>query len=159
MIPNKSSILFQDLQDYLDSSNEGVVYFSLGSNVKSSSIYPEKLEIIKQALGELPFKVLWKFEDEELPGKPSNIKISKWFPQQDVLGHKNIKVFVTQGGMQSAEEAILNRVPMVGVPFFADQKYNVRRLEQLEVAVYVDFEAITKNELKDAIMKVISNKR
>lgn len=76
-----------------------------------------------------------------------------------MLGHKNIKVFVTQGGMQSIEEAIVNRVPMVGIPFFADQRYNVRCFEQLEVAVYVDFETLSKDGLKDAIMKVVTNKR
>lgn len=127
--------------------------------MRSNSIDPAKLETIKQALGELPFNVLWKFEDDELPGKPSNVKISKWFPQQDILGHNNIKVFVTQGGLQSVEEAMVNGVPIVGIPFFADQRFNVRRIEQLEIGVYVDFETLTTDGLKNAIINVAANNR
>lgn len=33
----------------------------------------------------LPYKILWKAE-AELPGKPDNVLVSKWFPQQSVLG-------------------------------------------------------------------------
>lgn len=40
---------------------------------------------IMEAFSELPFKILWKFESDDLPGKPENVKIAKWLPQQDVL--------------------------------------------------------------------------
>lgn len=70
----------------MDSSSNGVVYFSLGSNVKSSQLNTAILKTLSEALGKLPYKVLWKFEKDELPGKPENVKIEKWLPQQDVLG-------------------------------------------------------------------------
>lgn len=75
----------EDLKNYLDSASDGVVYFSLGSNVKSADIPPEKQKLILDALSELPFKVLWKFESEDLKGKPDNVKLVTWAPQQDVL--------------------------------------------------------------------------
>lgn len=58
-----------------------------------------------ETFAELPYKILWKFEDDQLEGKPNNIKTNKWLPQQDLLGHPNIKLFITQGGLQSLEEA------------------------------------------------------
>jgi glucuronosyltransferase len=39
-----------------------------------------------EALGELPYTVLWKWESDRLPGKPNNVVTRKWFPQQDILG-------------------------------------------------------------------------
>ena len=36
-------------------------------------------------------KVIWKW-DMEIPDLPENIKLSSWLPQQDLLGHPNLKV-------------------------------------------------------------------
>lgn len=74
-----------DLKQFLDTANEGVVYFSLGSNPFGRIMSLEKRKIIQQALAELPFKVLWKFELTHLKNVSKNVKVSKWVPQQDVL--------------------------------------------------------------------------
>lgn len=76
----------QDTKDFLDNAKEGFIYFSLGSNVKSKDLRKETLTAIIDTLKELPYKVLWKFEADELPGKPNNVKLIKWAPQQSVLG-------------------------------------------------------------------------
>lgn len=46
----------------------------------------DKRRIFIEAFSDLPQRVLWKWEDDNLPGKPENVMISKWLPQQDVLG-------------------------------------------------------------------------
>ncbi|KAG5872291.1 hypothetical protein JTB14_037423 [Gonioctena quinquepunctata] len=89
----KKKKLPEDIKNYLDSSTNGVVYFSLGSNVKSVNMSKEKIEIIKQALSELPFNVIWKWEADTLPGKPGNVLIKKWLPQQDILGMFHDSIF------------------------------------------------------------------
>lgn len=76
----------QDIKEYLDSSERGVVYFSLGSNIKSANLPLEIRNEILTALAELPYDVLWKWESDHLPGQPKNVLIRKWLPQQDVLG-------------------------------------------------------------------------
>lgn len=81
--PPKS--LPKDLKDYLDSAKEGVIYFSMGSNLKSKDLPLETREGILRVFSKLKEKVLWKFE-EDLPGRPANVKIEKWLPQQDILG-------------------------------------------------------------------------
>lgn len=87
------------------------------------------------------------------------MKISKWLPQQDVLRHKNIKLFITQGGLQSLEEAISCRVPLLAIPFFADQVNNADRVVSLGIGQQLDFGALTKEVLKSAILEVIGNER
>lgn len=61
------------------------MYFSLGTNVLSIDLEDEKKQILLDAFSELPFKFLWKYEDESLALLPKNVKIAKWVPQQDVL--------------------------------------------------------------------------
>ncbi|VEN46985.1 unnamed protein product [Callosobruchus maculatus] len=147
----------KDLKQFLDNAKEGVVYFSLGSNVKSINI-PEKLrKVLIEAFAELPYKVLWKFEADDLPGKPENVLIGKWIPQQDVLAHPNVKVFVTQCGLQSVEEAVARGVPMVGMPFIADQTRNIQRLSEEGAAVGLEHTTLTKEEFKNAIFEVVNN--
>ncbi|KAJ8970379.1 hypothetical protein NQ314_001291 [Rhamnusium bicolor] len=75
-----------DLQNILDDAKEGVIYFSLGSNVKSINM-PERIRnVLIEAFNELPYTILWKWESDDLPDKPKNVIIKKWLPQQDVLG-------------------------------------------------------------------------
>ncbi|XP_023025286.2 UDP-glucosyltransferase 2 [Leptinotarsa decemlineata] len=149
----------EDLQTYLDSSEKGVVYFSLGSNIKSANLSGGLQEIIKQALSELPFDIIWKWETEQLPGKPDNVLIREWLPQQDILGHPNVKVFVTQGGLQSIEEAVVNGVPMVGIPFWMDQFNNVKILADKGMGIGLNYNTMTKEELRKAIFEVATNSK
>jgi UDP:flavonoid glycosyltransferase YjiC (YdhE family) len=114
-------------------------------------------ETITEALTELPYNVLWKWDVDHLPELSGNVMARKWLPQQDVLSHKNIKAFVTQGGLQSIEEAVIHGVPVVGMPFFLDQPMNVMHLVQKGVAQSIDHAIMTKNELKEVIMEVASN--
>lgn len=81
----KPQPLPKDLQNYLDNAKEGVIYFSLGSNVKSRFLPDEQFQKFMTTFSQLPYKVLWKFENEQLPDKPNNVEIRKWLPQQDVL--------------------------------------------------------------------------
>ncbi|CAH1160040.1 unnamed protein product [Phaedon cochleariae] len=155
----KKKPLPEDIRKYLDSSPQGIVYFSLGSNVKSANLTESTRNVIIQAMAELPYKVIWKWETDYLPGKPDNVMIRKWLPQQDVLGHPHIKVFVTQGGMQSIEESITNGVPMVGLPFITDQPTNVRRFTELEMGLGLDYRTMNKEQLRDAIIEVAENKK
>ena len=63
-------------------------------------------------------KILWKWETEEMENKPDNIKLVKWLPQPDVLGHQNTVLFVTHGGQSSVQEAHCHKKPTVGkVPY------------------------------------------
>ncbi|KAJ8954683.1 hypothetical protein NQ318_011375 [Aromia moschata] len=108
----------KDLQDYLDNASEGVIYFSLGSNLK------KKRDMLLRVFSKLKEKVLWKWEDDILPGQPPNVKLGKWFPQQDILAHPNVKVFITHGGLLSTTETIYHGVPILAIPVFADQHDN-----------------------------------
>lgn len=77
--------MLQDLKLFLDQATDGVIYFSLGTNIHSSDLSDNTTKVFYEVLSELPYKVLWKIDPNQLPQKNSNIRASKWFPQQDVL--------------------------------------------------------------------------
>lgn len=122
-----------DLEEFVESAGDnGVVYASLGTTA-----IPElaELKAIAQGLSAIaPAKVLWKLADSDLVmvGNASllvadNIKVVKWAPQNDVLGHPNVKAFFTQGGTNSFNEASYHGVPLVGMPLLAEQPDNIAR--------------------------------
>lgn len=74
-----------ELKHYLDSAEEGTLLFSLGSNLKSANLPPEKLDVILKTLSKFPQRFLWKFEDNTLD-IPKNVRIMNWIPQRAVLG-------------------------------------------------------------------------
>lgn len=55
------------------------------------------------------------------------------------------------------EEAIVNGVPLVAMPFFADQPLNVKKMVELGIARSIDASRMTKNDLKEALLDVAGN--
>lgn len=111
----------EDIKQFIENSNHGVIYFSLGSNVKSSDMPEERRQIFLDVFSELKQRVIWKFENESVPELPPNVLVKKWLPQPDILAHPNIKVFITHGGLFGTQEGVYNAVPMLGMPFYCDQ--------------------------------------
>ncbi|KAF5302519.1 hypothetical protein FQR65_LT00891 [Abscondita terminalis] len=153
---NQAKPLPSNLKKVLDEAKNGFIYFSLGSNAKSKDLSDSTREKMLQAFKELPYTVLWKYE-ANIPNKPSNVITQKWFPQQDILKHPNIKLFITQGGLQSIEEAIYDHVPMLGMPVFADQMHNVHKMRAMGYGSWIDYDKMSKDEFKMAIAEIIEN--
>lgn len=141
----------------MDNSKRGLIYFSLGTNIKCKYLEKNKLKLISEIFSELPYDILWKFEDEMLNGKPSNVKVSKWFPQQDLLDHPNLKLFITQAGLQSFEEGVFYEVPMLAIPFVADQYGNAARIEKLEIGLQLQYSTLTKENFRESIQNILQN--
>ncbi|ENN79807.1 UDP-glycosyltransferase UGT4 [Dendroctonus ponderosae] len=147
-----------DLEEFLANLQNDVIYFSLGTNVNPTSISKMQLAKIYKVLGELPYTVLFKHQLENLPEDlPKNFYVKEWFPQQDVLGHPKVKLFVTQGGIQSLDEAISRKVPMVIIPFLGDQQSNAARCAKLGIAEVINFQKYTEEEFKEKVNLVLSD--
>ncbi|CAH2089803.1 unnamed protein product [Euphydryas editha] len=147
----------KELKSYLDSSEHGVIYISFGTNVKPSMFHPEKLKIFTDVLSQLPYDVLWKWDKEELAGRPNNVRISKWLPQSDLLRHPKIRLFITQGGLQSTDEAITAGVPLIGVPMMNDQWLNSERYVKFNIGKRLLIEELSEKQLMDTIKTVIND--
>ncbi|KDR20745.1 UDP-glucuronosyltransferase 2B13 [Zootermopsis nevadensis] len=149
----KPKPLPQPLQDYLDGARHGVIYFSFGSLLQAKS-FPDDKRFL-QAFSELPQRVLWKWEGDTLPGQPENVQIEKWCPQSDILRHPNVLAFVSHGGLLGTLEAAYNGVPVVGIPFYGDQRSNVAHLKARGMAIQLQYENITKQSVLEALRTVL----
>lgn len=148
-------IEYPKVKEFLDTSKKSIIYMSLGSNVYSSELSEEILSIFINSFKSLPYNIMLKWETENLPNKPKNVMISSWFPQSDVLADPKIKLFITQGGQQSIEEAIDRGIPMIVIPFMADHKANAKRIEKLKIGVHLDLQSLTEKNFKKAIETVL----
>jgi hypothetical protein len=147
----------KDLQEFLDNAKDGVIYFSLGSNLKSTLLPKEKREILLNTFSKLKEKVLWKWEEDILPGKPPNVHIAKWLPQQDVLAHPNLKLFITHGGLLSTTEIIYHGVPALAIPIGGDQKLNAQQIVNQGIGLTINFQEITEEALIKKINQLLTN--
>ncbi|XP_026686967.1 UDP-glucuronosyltransferase 2B10 [Diaphorina citri] len=81
--------LDESLQKWMDGAPEGVIYFSLGTNMKGTSMGDFRRKAFLKAFARLPqYRVLWKWENDVMEGLGENIRLQKWMPQQDILGRK-----------------------------------------------------------------------
>lgn len=77
--------MLQDILEFIENSASGVIVFTLGSIISVSTL-PERIQrIIIEVLGQLPQRVLMKYEGN-MNGKPGNVMTVKWLPQRDILG-------------------------------------------------------------------------
>ncbi|XP_043108755.1 UDP-glucuronosyltransferase 1-6-like isoform X3 [Puntigrus tetrazona] len=148
--------LKKEVEEFVKGSGEhGIVVFSLGSLV--SSMPKEKAAIFFKAFSVIPQRVLWRYTGEMPDNVPENVKLMKWLPQNDLLGHPKAKAFITHGGTHGIYEGICHGVPMVMLPLFGDQGDNVHRVATRGVGVVLSIHDITAETLGDALNTVIND--
>ncbi|XP_018334024.1 UDP-glucuronosyltransferase 1-1-like [Agrilus planipennis] len=150
----------KDLQDFLDGVKHGAVYFSMGTNLRSTHLKDKYKNAFIRVFSKLKQRVIWKFEDgNNLPKLPSNVLIRKWLPQQDILAHPNVKAFITHGGLISITEATFLGVPMITIPIFGDQRMNVAKLLSKGTTIHLPYKSINEDTLMETLNEILNNTR
>uniref|UniRef100_A0A8C1XVA1 UDP-glucuronosyltransferase n=1 Tax=Cyprinus carpio TaxID=7962 RepID=A0A8C1XVA1_CYPCA len=148
--------LSKDLEEFVQSSGDhGIIVFSLGSMLGNLTL--ERANTIASALGQIPQKVVWRYNGKTPETLAPNTKLYDWIPQNDLLGHPKTKAFITHGGTNGLYEAIYHGVPMVGLPLFADQPDNLMHMKTKGAAVFLDVNSMQSKDLVDALKTVINN--
>ncbi|KAG5871164.1 hypothetical protein JTB14_016314 [Gonioctena quinquepunctata] len=153
---NPSKKLPSDLEEFMNSSENGVILFSMGSNLRSFDLGQEAINAFLNAFSRIEQNVLWKFE-EDLDNVPHNVKIVEWIPQQVILDHPNTKAFITHGGLLSSLETVHYGVPIIGIPVYGDQKSNIARAVQNGYAISIPFSELSEDKLVQAMKEVLEN--
>ncbi|CAO1440524.1 unnamed protein product [Diamesa serratosioi] len=147
----------KDLEDFIAGAGDaGFIYVSMGSSVKAANMPDHLYHMLVQTFAKLPYRVLWKYESSQRPHDlSSNVKIGRWLPQQDILGHKKLRAFVTHGGLLSMYETVYHGVPVLTMPVFCDHDVNSAKAESDGYAYKLALETLTAEKLMKGIHAVI----
>ncbi|XP_038557747.1 UDP-glucuronosyltransferase 2A2-like isoform X2 [Micropterus salmoides] len=145
----------QHLEEFVQSSGEdGVVIMSLGTLI--GDLAHDLADEIAAAFAKLPQKVIWRYKGDRPATLGNNTLLVDWMPQNDLLGHPNIKLFVSHGGTNGIYEAIYHGVPIIGIPIVFDQADNLSRLRAKGVAKVIDVSELDRKIFQDALQEVLS---
>lgn len=147
-----------DIQHFLDNGTNGVILFSMGSQIRPSQWSPDHLQAFIMAFDRFPKqRILWKWDETTPPAHilHERFMFVDWLQQEDVLAHANVLLFLTHGGLLSLIEAVWHRVPVVAIPLCCDQPMNVARAVRDGYAVRVAIQNLTDTSLAWSIGQVL----
>ncbi|XP_078386120.1 UDP-glucuronosyltransferase 2C1-like isoform X2 [Cetorhinus maximus] len=151
-----SKPLEAEFEELIQSSGEhGIIVMSLGTLVSSLPMHITMK--IAEAFAQVPQKVIWRYEGKIPPNIGNNTLLTKWIPQNDLLGHPKTRAFVAHGGTNGVFEAIYHGVPVVGMPLLFDQFDNLFKLEIRGAAKVIYVSTMESTDLLQALNEVINN--
>ena len=150
------SIKDTSLASFIKEASEGFILFSLGT-ITTKHLPANIVNIFMTVFSSIPQRIVWNYDSTKIKVIPKNIKFVKWLPQNDLLGHPNIKLFITHCGNAGQHESIYHGVPMLGIPIHSDQAHNSVRLTRYKYGLIINTENATENSIANQISELLSN--
>jgi glucuronosyltransferase len=70
-----------------------------------------------------------------------------------------VRLFITHGGLLSNQEAVHRGVPMVGIPIYGDQAFNMAKVVSAGLGILLEFKNVTTESILWAVQEVLENSR
>lgn len=147
----------KDLQHFADGAKHGLIVLSFGSMDALQSFWPVIKPKFMGAFKRLPLRAIVQYALNDVDNVPENVKLSKWLPQNDLLGHPNTKLFITHGGNNGQLEAIYHGVPLLTLPFAGDQEANGAQAMSKGFGLMLNRLALTEEDIFAAITEIVYN--
>ncbi|OVA20940.1 UDP-glucuronosyl/UDP-glucosyltransferase [Macleaya cordata] len=164
--PTPSNLDAHGCFPWLDSQKPtSVAYVSFGTVTTPP---PQELVALAEGLEESGVPFLWSLKDQmkvHLPNgflERTNARglVVPWAPQERVLGHIAVGVFVTHCGWNSVLESITAGVPMICRPFFGDQRINSRMVSDVwGIGIRIKDGVFSKDGTMEGLDLVLSNEK
>uniref|UniRef100_A0A0K0DPV5 UDP-glucuronosyltransferase n=1 Tax=Angiostrongylus cantonensis TaxID=6313 RepID=A0A0K0DPV5_ANGCA len=147
-----------EFQRIIDAS-VGLVMFSFGSVAPSHKMPLVWKKAFLDAFKSFPeHHFVMKYEQTDLQDQlPPNVHVFKWLPQTALLAHPKTRVFISHGGYNSLQEAIIAGVPLVTIALFGDQPKNAKLAEKHRIAVNLRKGNLTVSAIVNALQKLFSD--
>lgn len=153
-----NTIQNKEILAFVEGAGEaGAVLFSLGSFQQSNRIPEAYQKALLEGFAKLQhirFVAMLPTDREDIP---PNVMAVDWLPQQDILGHPAIRLFISHCGRQSASQALYHGVPILGLPIAFDQPRMGRRLAKRGQAVLLQWEDLTPQLIEDTVLHMLNN--
>ena len=86
-----------------------------------------------------------------------NIITKQWLPQNDLLGHPKVSLFITHCGLKSYAESAYHGKPLICFPVFADQAGNAANMQQRGLGLSMDIRAFMAVDLAANIDRILGS--
>lgn len=134
-----------------------VAYVNLGTLAAPS---PALCYRLAEGLRSDTFRALWVvrpgLQPTLPPDLPATVRVESWLPSPyAVLGHQNVRAFVSHCGINSAYESLAAGTPIVGIPLFADQQDMALQVHDAGVGLILRKDRCTPTELRESVTRVI----
>ncbi|KAH8420882.1 hypothetical protein KR222_008312, partial [Zaprionus bogoriensis] len=154
-LPKQTPQLPPELMKFVNEAPDGVIVMALGLELQSKDLPKATLKLMLETFEALPQRVIWKFESDPPFNVSSSIYMIKWLPQQALLAHPNVRLFINHGGMLSVIEAAHYGKPVLGLPAFFDQFRNVGYLIKHGVAEQLNCNKLTRQNFEMTIRRLM----
>ena len=147
-----------DVPDWLESKQQPVIYVSLGT-IDNSQIrfYKKCFQVFADKDARFIVSVGNRIPIKKLGEIPPNCTVYPYAPQKKILAYSDL--FITHGGMNSINEAMVNGVPMLLLPLSNDQPINARRVEELGMGKRLEMQKLNEVILWDSISDMLHNQK
>jgi len=153
-VKRSSGQLPPDIKNFIDGAKKGIILMTFDS---MASRIIEKFSLAFQRLD--GHRVIWRLKNKDNVKLPDNVMISQWLPQNDILAHPSVKLFITHSGNNGQyEAAVYHGVPMIGFYIMDDELYNAKRLDRKGYGLSMNLYDFTADQLLDNIHKVLGDK-
>ncbi|CAL8137640.1 unnamed protein product [Orchesella dallaii] len=150
----------KDMEKFINEGKEGFIFISFGSVAEFVNFDEDVQREFISALKSFPkMRFIWKSTFEINATLPNNILVTKWAPQQTLLGHPKIKAFLTHAGMGSTTEAIHFSVPLICVPIMAEQDLNSEVIASRNAGIKLEIVGLRQHEMEHALTEILHNKK
>jgi len=138
--------------------NKKLIYICLGT------VFNNNLEFFKNCIeafrNSKEFQIILSIGKnlnvKDLGDLPENIFALNYVPQLQVL--KQTDIFITHGGINSINEAILlKNLPLIVIPQEADQFDNAKQIEKYGAGIALDNKTINQEILKESVLKILKD--
>ncbi len=119
-----------DLETLLAGSDQGTILVSFGTMLYN--LPGEVIQKMITAFQRFPrYTFLWTGGNRSslATDLPRNVHLRDWVPQNDVLRHANVVLFISHCGKQGIYEAMYHGVPMAAMAITLEQQQNAKLLE------------------------------
>ncbi|KAH8255360.1 hypothetical protein KR038_001620 [Drosophila bunnanda] len=143
----------------ISASNRSIIVFSLGSRFTWRKSPHSLVSTFTKAFSQFPdYDIYWTYDGANqsvISLDFRHIKVSKWWPQCELLASGKVRLFITHGGKGSVSEALYYGVPMLGLPLVGDQRVNLRKMQSKKWGLTLSTHNLTHIELHRAMERIL----
>lgn len=144
-----------DLGRFMDEAKDGVIVVDLG--LQSDSMPYDVTDKLTSAFKQTRYTVVWH-QSGERPNRHSvRIRAMDDLPRNDLLGHINTRLYISDGDHNGQYEALFHGIPSIIFPDHGAHSYAANRAVYRGYGLRMNLDNFTPNQLIEAIEEITRN--